>query len=219
MKLLFRAGWFTALVLLSVSTSAAPAQWKDEIDRLTVNDAAHPPAPGGIVFVGSSSMRFWTTLAEDFPGLHTINRGFGGSELADSVFYEDRIVLAYQPRTVVLFAGTNDIWGGKPAETVYADFKAFRDKLHAALPKTKLIFLSLTLSPSRARAHDAMREANRLIAAECAKDPLCTFVDINTPMSGSGGVPPPELFRDDQLHLNAKGYAIWTKVLTPYLQP
>ena len=219
MKSFLRASWLAAWVLLTVTASATPDKWKEEIDQLTTHDAAHPPAPGGIVFVGSSSIRLWTTLAADFPGLPTLNRGFGGSELADSVFYEDRLVLAYRPRTVVLFAGTNDIWAGKTPEAVHADFIAFQDKLRAALPKTKLIFLSLTLSPSRARVHDAMRAANRLIAAECARDPLCTFVDINTPMSAPHGVPPPELFRDDQLHLNAKGYAIWTKVLAPYLQP
>jgi lysophospholipase L1-like esterase len=208
-----------AFALLSLAGWAAPDHWKAEIDALTASDATHAPAPGGILFVGSSSIRLWTTLAQDFPGLPVINRGFGGSELADSVFYEDRLVLAYRPRTVVLFAGTNDLWSGKTPEAVFADFQAFHAKLHAALPETKLIYLSITLSPSRVRVHDAMRTANRLIAAECAKDPRCTFVDINTPMAGPNGLPPPELFRDDQLHLKPAGYAIWTKVLTPYLQP
>lgn len=220
MKSFFRrTGLLLVLALLSLPAPATPEYWKAEIDKLTAGDASHPPAPGGIVFVGSSSIRLWSTLAEDFPGLPVINRGFGGSELADSVFYEDRLVLAYRPRTVVLFAGTNDLWAGKTPEAVQADFQAFHAKLRAALPETRLIYLSITLSPSRARVHDAMRTANRLIAAECAKDPRCTFVDVNTPMAGSNGLPPPELFRDDQLHLKPAGYAIWTKVLAPHLQP
>lgn len=199
---------------------AAPDFWAKDIATLTARDATNPPPPGGVVFAGSSSIRLWKTLATDFPDIPSINRGFGGSELADSVFYADRIVLPYRPRLVVLFAGTNDLKNGKTPETVLADFKAFRTKLHTALPNTPLIYLSITLAPSRAHLHDVMRTANRLISADCATDPRCTFVDINPPMlAASGGTPRPELFLADQLHLNRDGYAIWTKVLAPYLKP
>jgi lysophospholipase L1-like esterase len=209
-----------ATLLLPALALAAPDTWLKEIDALTAADATNPPAPGGVVFVGSSSIRLWKTLAEDFPGIPTINRGFGGSELADSVAYADRIVIPYRPRLVVLFAGTNDLKNGKTAETVADDFKAFRTKLHAALPESRLIYLSITLAPSRAHLHEQMRTANRLIAADLATDPRCTFVDINPPMLAAGGsTPPPELFVADQLHLNSAGYAIWTKVLAPYLKP
>lgn len=212
---------FVLLLVLAVGgqLAAAPEYWAKDIAALTAHDATNPPPAGGVVFVGSSSIRLWKTLAGDFPHVATINRGFGGSELADSVFYADRIVLPYQPRLVVLFAGTNDLWKGKTPETVLADFQAFHAKLHAALPATRLIYLSITLAPSRARIHDAMRTANRLIAADCATDPRCTFVDINPPMLGASGGARPELFVDDQLHLNRDGYAIWAKVLAPYLQP
>ncbi len=205
--------------LLTPFASAAPDFWLKEIEALTANDAAQPPAPGGVVFVGSSSIRLWQTLAQDFPDIATINRGFGGSELADSVFYLDRIVLPYQPRLVVLFAGTNDLNNGKTPETVAADFKAFRTKLHTALPEAKLLYISITLAPSRAKIHDQMRTANQLISTDCATDPRCTFVDINTPMAEDKATPGPELFVEDQLHLNAAGYAIWAKVLAPHLKP
>ncbi|WP_164976170.1 SGNH/GDSL hydrolase family protein [Oleiharenicola lentus] len=209
---------FTLLsTLLALFASAAPEAWLKEIDALTAHDATQPPAKGGVVFVGSSSIRLWKTLAEDFPGVPVINRGFGGSELADSVFYLDRVVLPYQPRRVVVFAGTNDLKNGRTPEAVAADFKAFRTRLHAALPEAKLLYLSITLAPSRANIHDAMRKANRLIAADCATDPRCTFVDINTPMAGDKPAPGPELFVEDQLHLNPAGYAIWTKVLAPHI--
>ncbi len=207
-----------AFATLALNAFAAPDFWDKEIDALTANDATHPPAKAGVVFVGSSSIRLWKTLAADFPGVATLNRGFGGSELADSVFYFDRLVLPHQPRCVVLFAGTNDLKNGKTPEAVAADFRAFRAKLHAALPAAKLIFISITLAPSRANLHDAMRAANRLIAADCATDPRCTFVDINTPMAGDKPAPGPELFVEDQLHLNPAGYAIWTKVLAPHLK-
>lgn len=140
-----------ATALLAVTPLAAtPEHWKGEIDKLTASDAAHPAPANAVVFVGSSSIRLWSSLATDFPGVVSINRGFGGSELADSVYYLDRIVLPYRPRAVVLFAGTNDIWSGKTPETVASDFHAFRTKLHAALPEKKSSFcLSPMLPPAR----------------------------------------------------------------------
>lgn len=198
---------------------AKPADWATEIDQLTQADKAHPPAANNIVFVGSSSIKFWNTLAEDFPGRAAVNHGFGGSELADSVFYEDRLVLALHPRTVVLYAGENDLAAGKSPEEVLADFRAFRTKLHAALPHTRLLYLAIKESPSRVRVREQVLQANVLIAADCAADKRCLFVDVATPMLDAAGKPRPELFRDDRLHLKPAGYAIWVKVLTPLLAP
>ncbi|HEX2862133.1 MAG TPA: SGNH/GDSL hydrolase family protein [Lacunisphaera sp.] len=223
--LLPRCSFFALLLValafagLSSLALAAPADWTKEINALTARDAKNPPPANGVVFVGSSSIRLWKTLAQDFPDVTTINRGFGGSELADSVFHADRIVLPYRPRAVVLFAGSNDLKSGKTPEAVAADFKAFRNKLHATLPEARLLYLSITLAPSRAQIHEAMQAANRLIAADCATDPRCTFVDINPPMQGPDGKVRPDLFVKDQLHLNRDGYAIWTKVLGPHLKP
>jgi lysophospholipase L1-like esterase len=198
---------------------AAPERWKTEIDQLTANDASQPPPAHAVVFVGSSSIRFWTSLATDFPGIATINRGFGGSELTDSVYYADRLVLAYQPRTVVLYAGDNDIAAGKSAESVAADFTAFRTKIHGALPQARILYLAIKPSPSRKSVWPQAQEANRLIAADCTKDPRCTFIDVATPMLDANGEPRAELYRADRLHLLPEGYALWTKILAPYLQP
>ncbi len=219
-----RSLWLRVLLLASLLLPAAAIQaaterWAKEIDALTAADATNPPPAGGVVFVGSSSIRMWNTLATDFPGVATINRGFGGSQLADSVQYLDRIVLPYRPRAVVLFAGSNDIASGKTPAQVAADFKAFRTRLHAALPETKLFFLSINPAPSRAKIHDQFAEANALIEADCASDPRCTYVDIATPMLDASGGTRPELFLKDQLHMNADGYAIWKRVLAPYLKP
>ncbi len=205
-------------LLLCATALATPDKWAADIDRFTAADAAQPPAAGGVVFVGSSSIRLWTTLAEDFPGVPVINRGFGGSEMADSAFYADRIVIPYQPRLVVVYAGENDIAAGKSPETVLADFQAFRAKVHAALPATRIIYLSCKESPSRAKVRAQVRAANRLIAADCTTDPRCTFVDVATPLNDAAGGYQPELFREDQLHLLPAGYAIWTRVLAPYLR-
>ncbi len=198
---------------------AAPEKWTKEIDAYTTTDTARSPARGGIVFIGSSSIRKWTTLAKDFSGLPVLNRGFGGSELADSVFYTDRIVLPYQPRTVVVYAGDNDLKAGKSAETVAADFKALRTKIHAALPATKIIFIGIKPSPARWEIRDHGIKANALIAADCATDKKrLAFVDTWQPMLGADGLPRPELYVADKLHLSPAGYAVWTPLLAPLLK-
>lgn len=198
---------------------ANPAWWARDIKAFVADDASHPMVSNPVLFVGSSSILKWTTLAHDFPGLPVINRGFGGSELADSVFYADQIITPHHPRIVVLYAGENDLWAGKTPETVLADFQAFRQELQASLPDVRIFFLSIKESPSRARIRADVLRANMLIAAECAKGRNCLYVDVATPMLDKDGKPRPELFVADQLHLKPAGYAIWTAVLTPLLQP
>ena len=198
---------------------AAPEKWTAAIDKFTEADKTSAPAPGGIVFVGSSSIVKWTSLAKDFPGLPVINRGFGGSELADSVFYADRIVIPYRPRTVVLYAGDNDLSAGKTPATVHADFRAFVAKIHAALPQTKIVYIAIKPSPSRWKIKDHGLAANALIAAECARDPRLAFADIWPAMLDAQGQPRPELFVKDMLHMNEAGYAVWRPVVAPLLKP
>ena len=214
-----RRSLLTAALLVTASAFAAPEKWTADIDKFTQADALKAPAKGAVVFVGSSSIRRWTSLAADFPEITLLNRGFGGSELTDSVFFADRIVIPYAPRLVVVYAGENDLQAGKSAEAVLAAFQAFHTKVHAALPKTKIIFLAVKESPSRAKIRENVLLANKLVAADCAKDPRLTFVDVATPMLDAKGQTRPELFIEDQLHMKPAGYAIWTKVLAPYLKP
>lgn len=208
------------LLLLALATSsvAAPEKWVSAIDTLTKADTNNPPPRHGIVFVGSSSIRLWTTLTQDFPQLPVINRGFGGSELGDSVAFAERIVTPYQPRTVVVYAGENDINAGKSPESVLADFKAFRAKVHAAVPQARILFISLKPSPSRWKLKDQMIRANQLVAAECRTDQRLGFVDIWPDMLDAKGEPRPELFLKDMLHMKPEGYAIWVKRLAPELK-
>lgn len=207
-----------AAFLATASAPAAPERWAAEIDRLTADDPVQLPAPGAVVFVGSSSIRLWSTLAEDFSGLRTLNRGFGGSELADTVHYADRIILRYRPRAVVVYAGENDLWNGRTPEALREDFRALRTQVHAALPETRLLFLAIKYSPSRERIHGQVRTANRLIAAECTLDPRCRFVDVATPLFGPDGRSREVYFVEDRLHLSAAGYAVWVRVLAPHLE-
>lgn len=196
---------------------ASPDHWAGEINQLTRNDATDPVAPGGTLFVGSSSIRMWQSLQTDFPGRHTLNRGFGGSEIADSVYYFDRIVLPYHPAVVVFYAGDNDIAAGKSPEQVLADFRDFRARLYQALPDTWLVFLSIKECPARADKIPQVQEANRLIAADCREESHCRFVDLTSTLRNPDGSFRLELFQPDHLHLTPAGYAAWTKVLRPVL--
>lgn len=204
-----------ACLALAPVSRADPAQWRDQVAALTPRD--HEAAVD-VVFIGSSSVRMWKTLAQDFPLWRTVNCGFGGSHLADSIYYFDQLVLPRAPRVVVLYAGENDLASGVSPEQVRADFLAFRQRLHAALPATRLIYLSCKPSPARMAHTEKFRRTNALILAECEADQGCTFVDLSAPMLGGDGRPRAELFGPDHLHMNAAGYALWTQILTPVLQ-
>jgi lysophospholipase L1-like esterase len=215
-----RAGIFVLALIGLVSPALAdPNLWTKEIEGFIAEDGRHPMVRNPVLFVGSSSIVKWTTLARDFPGIPVINRGFGGSELADSVFYADRIIMPHQPRIVVLYAGENDLWAGKTPEKVLSDFKAFRLKLQRNMPNVRIFFLSIKESPSRTRIRADVLRTNELIAAECGAGRNCLYVDVATPMLDKDGKPRPELFVADQLHMNHAGYAIWTAVLAPLLKP
>jgi lysophospholipase L1-like esterase len=193
------------------------ARWEKEIRAFEEKDRASPPPRKAIVFVGSSTIRRWD-LGKSFLGMDVINRGFGGSELADSVHFAPRIVLPYEPRTVVLYAGDNDIGAGKTPEQVAEDFQAFTRVIFDRLPKTRIVFISIKPSPLRWKVVDKGRKANDLIADLCKKDDRIVYVDVTKAMLDADGKPRRELFAGDGLHLTAKGYELWATVLKPYLR-
>ena len=211
---------FTALLAFTFVpvVFAAPEKWAAAIDKFTEADKTNPPPRDAVVFVGSSSIVKWTSLAQDFPDLKVINRGFGGSQLEDTVFYADRIVIPYRPKTVVVYAGDNDLNAGRTPEAVFADFKALVAQVHAKLPQTRIVYIAVKPSPSRWKIKDKGEQTNALIAAECAKDSRLRFVDIWKPMLNEKGEPRPELFVKDMLHINEAGYAIWTPLVAAALK-
>jgi lysophospholipase L1-like esterase len=189
-----------------------------EIRRFEESDRVTPPPTGGIVFVGSSSIRLWRSLDTDFPGLPVINRGFGGSTFPEAIHYLSRIVLPYRPRTIVVYEGDNDLtfnWG--PGQ-VASDYRTFVRLVRDSLPNTRIVFISLKPSPSRWHLVDQQREANRLVRRIVARDTLQTYVDVFTPMLGANGRPRPELFVADSLHMTPAGYAIWRTQVAPHLR-
>ncbi len=201
-----------ALVLLGLAALVVAVRqdppFEDEIRRFEASDRANPPAPGAVLFTGSSSIRLWSSLAEDFPGYRTLNRGFGGSQIADSVRLVDRTVFPYKPRAIVFFAGTNDLAAGKSPETALADFNAFVTKVRDRLPNVPIAYIAISPAPSRWNNIANVRRANELIRVYCGYRGL-RFIDTYASFLTPEGGPRPELYVADQLHLRPAGYAIW----------
>lgn len=172
---------------------------------------------GPILFLGSSSIRMWD-LPKAFPDLPTINRGFGGSLYQDLRYYADRIILPVRPRTIVLYAGDNDIAAGLAPQQVCRDFCSLVSWIHCQLPETRVVVIAIKPSPSRWKYFPKTQEANRLLRCVADQNEFLEMVDVVPPMLGPDGLPRPELYLDDQLHLNKDGYALWTQLVRPYLQ-
>lgn len=208
---------FLCTIILSLAAQATTAnRWESAIERFEKLDRKNPPKSGGILFIGSSSIVMWD-LAESFPKLPVINRGFGGSQIADSIHFADRIVFPYRPKTIVFYAGDNDLAAGKSIATVVADYHRFVKTVHARLPRTRILFVAIKPSIARWNLIEKIRAANKLIQAQAKKDKRLLFVDIDAPMIGPDGRPKAELFKKDGLHLNAKGYKLWTGMIRPLL--
>jgi lysophospholipase L1-like esterase len=195
--------------------SRSPARWEKEIAKFDEEDRKGFRT-GGVLFVGSSSIRLWD-LEKSFPGKSYVNRGFGGCEASDVLHFTRRIVLPRKPDVVVFYAGDNDIASGKTAVRCADDFAAFAAMIHQELPKTHIVYLPVKASLSRWKLFHRQRAANTLIESICIDDPLAEYVDLVTPMLGADGTPEPTLFLDDGLHLNDKGYELWTSRLAPLL--
>jgi lysophospholipase L1-like esterase len=197
--------------------ASAADRWEADMAKFEAQDREHPAKQGEVVFVGSSSIRLWD-LKKSFLDLDALNRGFGGSEVADSVKHVDLLVLRHKPRIVVMYAGDNDIANGKTPEQVAKDFGAFAAAVHKALPDTKILYIAIKPSVARWKLADQIRDANVRIEAHCKQDEHCEFIDIWPAMLDDEGKPQPGLFKDDGLHMNDAGYAIWTKLLKPHLK-
>lgn len=198
--------------------SSPYSTWEKAIGDYERADAKQPPEKGGVVFIGSSSIRGWKTLDQDFPDHHVIGRGFGGSQMVDSLIYARRVVLPYAPRGVVVYAGDNDIAAGKTPERVLADFRAFVDVIHAGGARTRVAFIAIKPSLRRWQLWSVMERANGLVEAFAEDQAGVDYLDIATPMLGDDGTPDKNLFVDDGLHLNREGYVLWTSVVMPWVQ-
>ncbi len=191
----------------------AEGEFEEEIRVLEQRDREAPPRPGGVLFVGSSTIRDWD-LAKSFPRLQPRNCGFGGSQIEDAVRYMDRIVLPSRPSVVVFYGGDNDLNKGKTPEQVVAQFELFADRLLRELPTARLVVLSIKPSPARWALSPQAREVNDRLRAYCESDPRCRFVEVGSMLLDADGQPDSQWYKDDGLHVNEAAYARWAEELT-----
>lgn len=206
-----------AVLLLALGANALNL-WEPAVAKFEAEDKANPPAKGGILFVGSSSIVFWDVKAA-FPELPVLNRGFGGSQVADVNQFFDRVVKPYAPKTVVFYSGDNDLAFGKTVEQVTADYKEFFGRVRAAFPDAKLIVFPIKPSVSRWKLYDTQKQVNANVAGLLKDDKNAVYVDYVAKMLKDDGTPNADLLRGDGLHMNEKGYAIWNDLLRPLITP
>jgi lysophospholipase L1-like esterase len=217
MKVLTRF-FLVLLLLISTKIFAQHPPFYDEIQNFKKQDSIHPPQQGIILFVGSSSFRKWTDVQQYFPAYPLINRGFGGSTLPDVIRYAKDIIFPYHPKQIIIYCGDNDFASSDTvtAQTVFSRFKTLYYLIQSNMPRVNIVYVAIKPSPSREKLMPKMEDANKLIQDFLSTQINTSFVDVYHLMLRDGK-PMPELFVEDMLHMNAKGYAIWQKAIEPYL--
>ena len=204
-------------ISITVNTLAQP--FADEIQQFKKQDVLRPPPANAILFVGSSSFQKWTDVSNYFPGYSIINRGFGGSSLPDVIRYAPDIIYPYHPKQVVIYCGDNDLASSDAvtADTVFERFRVLFELIRTNLPGENILYVSIKPSPSRSRLMKKMEDANLLIQTYLSLQQHASFADVYHKMLKPDGSVMTDIFLEDNLHMNAKGYAIWQKVIEPYL--
>lgn len=195
------------------------SRWRAELDAWAALDRQNPPSPGGVLFVGSSSIRMWHGLetAFDLP-VPVRRRGVGGSCLYEWADWGLSLILPHRPRLLLVYAGENDLTEGRSPHDLLASLIRLSDRVRADLPDTRVAYMAIKPSPSRMAWLGAMREANQLIQTWLLASPNMDYVDVHTAMIDNDGQPRPELFVRDQLHLSAEGYALWRQIVSAHLR-
>lgn len=205
-----------ALLLATGAVFAAEPvtnRYAGTIDGFAKQDARTPPPAHPVLFLGSSTFTMWKDVGAVFSDLPVLNRAFGGSQLSDQLFWFDRVAKPYAPSKVVIYCGENDLAGGKSIEQVLADGCAFFARLEDAFPNVPIIYVSIKPSLKRWAIWPKIQEANLRFRKECAKQSNRRFVDTTAAMLGVDGKPLPDIWKEDGLHMNPKGYAIWIPIL------
>ncbi len=206
-----------ALAQTSPASSPDPARFEKDIAAFEAEDRATPPAARPVLFVGSSSIRYWDVAAA-FPTLPTLRRGYGGSHVSDTLHFADRIVFAYRPSLVVFYAGDADVAAGKDAATIARDTLALVALIHRRQPGTAVVVIGTKPSPLHWLHMAAIRDANRRIREALAVDALATYADAEAALLGPDGQPRAEFYADNRLNLSARGYEAWTAALRPVIE-
>lgn len=201
-------------LLLFVSTNLlAQNPFEKEILSYEKQDSLSMPAKGQVLFIGSSSFRLWKTFDADMQGMPpAFNRGFGGSTLADALYYFDRMVVKYKPKWVIMYEGDNDLAKGKLPQQIAAEYDEFKARLNKQVPGAKLVFVAARPSLARTALVEKQKELNALIKAKGDY-----FIDMHSPFFLPDGTLMQDIFVADKLHLNEKGYVIFAKQIQDFM--
>ena len=196
-----------------------PAFW-DDIQKFKKQDSVKFPGTNKILLVGSSSFTKWTDVQTYFPAYPIVNRGFGGSTLLDQIRYVKDVVYPYKPKQIIIYCGENDLASSDTltSKMVYNRFLQFFNLIRTKFPNVSVAFISLKPSPSRQLLMGKMREVNDMVRKFLKTKKQTAFIDVYKDMIDDEGKPMPDIFLDDNLHMNSKGYAIWKKAMEPYLK-
>jgi lysophospholipase L1-like esterase len=203
-----------ALVLLVIVLgSIAPAR----VVAARQNSVAAPPPNGAVVFVGSSIFRRWTRLSEQMAPLPVVNRGIDGIQTMHVLAMIDRTVLPLKPKVVVYYCGSNDVDAGDSAEAIFGRIRQFVDRVSAALPATRIVFVSINRAPEKQDRWDVVDAVNRQVEAYAAKTTRLQYVDVNPVLFNRDGSPRIDLYMPDELHLRPPAYEGFARILKPIL--
>jgi lysophospholipase L1-like esterase len=213
-KLLF----LFSLFVVGLLTKAQPPFYSD-IQAFKKQDSVQSPPQHPILLIGSSSFTKWQDVQTYFPGYAIVNRGFGGSTLLDLIRYANDIVFPYEPKQILIYCGENDLAAADTvtSQMVIERFKTLYGIIRAKLPTTPIAFISLKPSPSRQHLMAKMEAVNKEVKKYLKDKPHSAFIDVYHAMLTKEGLPMPTIFVEDNLHMNAQGYAIWKKIIKPYL--
>lgn len=218
-KNVLRAYFVLFFCVVTMGLHAQDQPFYKEITDFKKTDSGKQAPKNTILFVGSSSFTKWTDVQQYFPGYPILNRGFGGSSLPDLIRYVNDIIIPYHPRQIFIYCGENDIAASDTvtASLVFERYKTLHALIRAGLPHTPIVFISIKPSPSRWKFEQVIVETNKKIEQFLRTQQNALFLDVHHAMLNKDGSVNTELFISDQLHMNAKGYAIWQKIILPEL--
>ncbi|MEZ4983414.1 MAG: SGNH/GDSL hydrolase family protein [Saprospiraceae bacterium] len=203
---------------LLLTAQEDPTRFEDEIKEFEKMDAKHGHPDGVNLFVGSSSIRMWDDMVSNFPGYFVLNRGFGGSQFSDLIYYADRLIYPYKPVKVFIYEGDNDIAAGEDPKEILKEAKELRKMIAENLGKdVPVFFISPKPSVARWNLKDKYEDLNQILKRYASKEDKTEFIDVWTPALDENGEVQKDIFLEDNLHMNKKGYIIWQTAILPYL--
>ena len=197
---------------------AQQLKWEQKMKRYEKADSINPPAKDLILFVGSSTMENWKTLADDFPGKPVLNRGVSGTKTIDLINYKDRLISPYHPKQIFVYEGDNDIGYQWTPDEILEQIKRLFFILRKEKPEAEIIFISIKPSVRRLKDKERIEQTNALIKEFVEQQMNTAYADVYNPMFTPKGELFPEHYREDGLHLTTEGYAVWKEVISKYIK-